>query len=127
MVKGHNIIIKSSDVILYETEGLWKLNYSKVEKIIFYLKNKLYNKVDEEIKNLFSDYIYTEKCDIDNLRFEMINALSIIQLYFTEDGKKFEYHGNSPYEYLYGVDNIPDMIIYLRDLIAEIIKYNNKN
>lgn len=124
VVIGKNQVVNYND-ITFMKESQWRANFSKSEKLNFYIKAGLRDKAAELIDELFSELFYSRRHTIDRMRLEAFDILSacqhvILELNIaTSDIWKYS---TQPYETVSKLDNLPELKEYLKSLISNIIE-----
>lgn len=130
VVIGKNQIVNYSD-ITYNNDITWKGIPNKAEKIDFYIKAGMNNKLIELIDQLFTESHYCPGITIENLRLEALDIISacmhVLLEYKIDTSSLWEYP-TKPYEEISRMDNMIDLKNYIKSLTTRVInKVHNVN
>lgn len=123
VVIGKNQVINYSD-ITYSNEVSRRSIPNKAEKIDFYIKAGMKEKMYELIEELFAEDCYCSAVTVENLRLEAFDVLSACMHVLLElkiDGSSLWEYPTQAYEQVSRIDNLVELKSYIKSLITRVI------
>ena len=123
VVIGKNQVINYSD-ITYSNEVSRRIIPNKAEKIDFYIKAGMRDKMHELIEELFAEDRYCSAATMENIRLEAFDVLSACMHVLLElkiDASNLWEYPTQAYEQVSRIDNLVELKSYIKSLIIRII------
>ncbi|MDP4182629.1 MAG: response regulator [Bacillota bacterium] len=126
MLYGNNQVVSYSDTNINPNSSA--ISIDCISEICFAVKTGMSDKVIEMIDSIFKEFYIKGLKSMDHVRVISINIVTTILNSITELGLQYQdvlEDVGTPINNILKIDNIPEMIIYLKEIIMRIIKSIN--